>query len=165
MTESTNPIGTNEPILTLVTSATLMPWVMVSLPAATSIPTTPRSTHTAIGDPMPSYRLGFTMPLVYRDFLYGMPTAMVAGLHSNASMYEDNNATITSPLNSYVASGSTIGNPSQITQHEGTGFSLPDTYTITTNSMLSIRQQMDESNHEMVNMLIQQIGMVSSPLI
>lgn len=39
-TENTNPIGTNERILNLVTSATSMPGVVVSLPMATSIPTT-----------------------------------------------------------------------------------------------------------------------------
>jgi len=31
--------------------------------------------------------------------------------------------------------------------------------------MISLRQQMDDSNHEMVNMLTQQIGIVFNPLI
>jgi hypothetical protein len=36
---------------------------------------------------------------------------------------------------------------------------------LTTDSMNVLRQQMDESNHEMVNLLIQQIGTVFNPLI
>ncbi|PNX72540.1 hypothetical protein L195_g028433, partial [Trifolium pratense] len=49
----------------------------------------------------------------------------------------------------------------------------PDRYTsprvtstpLTTASVLSLRQQMDESNHEMVNLLTRQIGTVFNPLI
>jgi len=40
--------------------------------------------------------------------------------------------------------------------------SLP---ALTTESMRSLRKQMDESNHEMVNLLIQQIGTMFNPLI
>ena len=36
---------------------------------------------------------------------------------------------------------------------------------LTTDSMNLLRQQMDESNHEMVNLLTQQIGTVFNPLI
>ncbi|KAK2375579.1 hypothetical protein QL285_076464 [Trifolium repens] len=36
---------------------------------------------------------------------------------------------------------------------------------LTTASVLSLRQQMDESNHDMVNLLTQQIGTVFNPLI
>ena len=36
---------------------------------------------------------------------------------------------------------------------------------LTTNSMNLLRQQMDESNHEMVNLLTQQISTVFNPLI
>ncbi|KAK2388886.1 hypothetical protein QL285_062523 [Trifolium repens] len=51
--------------------------------------------------------------------------------------------------------------------------SEPDRYTsprvtpapLTTASVLSLRQQMDESNHDMVNLLTQQIGTVFNPLI
>ena len=41
----------------------------------------------------------------------------------------------------------------------------PKIPTLTTNSLVSMRQQMDESNHGMVNMLTQQIGIVFHPLI
>ena len=40
--------------------------------------------------------------------------------------------------------------------------SLP---ALTTDSMRSLRQQIDESNHEMVNLLTQQIGTMFNPLI
>jgi hypothetical protein len=51
--------------------------------------------------------------------------------------------------------------------------SEPERYTtprvtptpLTTASVLSLRQQMDESNHDMVNLLTQQIGTVFNPLI
>jgi hypothetical protein len=51
--------------------------------------------------------------------------------------------------------------------------SEPDRYTspwvtptpLTTASVLSLRQQMDESNHDMVNLLTQQIGTFFNPLI
>lgn len=74
-TENTNPIGTNELILTPVTIAKSMSGVLVTLHVATSIPTTHMPTHTPIEDTMPSYMPGFTMSLVSSDFLYGMPTA------------------------------------------------------------------------------------------
>lgn len=121
--------------------------------------------HTPIGDIRPSYMPGFKMPLVSRDFPYGMPTAMMAGLQSNTSTYTDNNATIMSPKNLYVVSGSAIRNPGRATQHRGTAFAVPNTFSLTTNSMLSIRKQMDESNHKMVYMLTQQIGTLFNPQI
>jgi len=37
--------------------------------------------------------------------------------------------------------------------------------TLTNNSLAALRQQMEESNHEMVNMVTQQIGTVINPLI
>lgn len=37
--------------------------------------------------------------------------------------------------------------------------------TLTTDSLTTMRKQMDGSNHEMMNMLTQQIGMVYNPLI
>lgn len=70
-------------------------------------------------------------------------------------MYENNNAKIMSPLNLYMESASTISNPGRITQPGGVDFSLPNTSSLTLNSTLSIRQQMDESIHEMVNILTQ----------
>lgn len=117
--------------------------IVVALSMATSIPTNPRPMHTAIRDPMPSYMSGFAISLVFRDFRSDIPTPMMEGLHNNTSTYVDNNATISSPLNPYVASGSANSNPGQVTQHGGTEFALLNTSSLTTNSMLSIRQQID----------------------
>jgi hypothetical protein len=75
-----------------------------------------------------------------------MPTSLMAGL--NNSQLNMENPTMFSP------SRSVVGN-------QGRG--IPQTLTNT--SILSLRQQMDESNHEMVNTLTQQLGIVINPLI
>lgn len=64
-----------------------------------------------------------------------------------------------------MASRYAISHPSRETQHGGSAFVPPNAASLTTNSMLSIRQQINESNHVMINMLTQQIGMVFNPLI
>jgi hypothetical protein len=38
-------------------------------------------------------------------------------------------------------------------------------HNLTRTSVMSLRQQMDESNHEMINLLTQQLGTVIDPLI
>eukprot|EP00256_Glycine_max_P066604 XP_025981199.1 uncharacterized protein LOC100802634 [Glycine max] len=78
--------------------------------------------------------------------LYGMPTSLMAGLQNSQPNIEN--------LNMSSPSGSVAGNQGRvIPQH------------LTNTSVLSLRQQMDESNHDMVNMLTQQIGTVINPLI
>lgn len=69
-----------------------------------------------VGDSNPCYVPSFTIPLVIRDYLYGMPTAMMEGLQSHDSMFADNVATIAPPFNPYLASGSAISNPDRMTQ-------------------------------------------------
>lgn len=88
-----------------------MPGVVVAFLVVTSIPTTPRPTRAPIGDLRPSYKPAFTIPLVSRDSPYGIPNEIIVGLHSNTSMYENNNATISPPLNPYVVSWLAIRNP------------------------------------------------------
>ncbi|WJX94328.1 hypothetical protein P8452_75757 [Trifolium repens] len=69
------------------------------------------------------------------------------------------------PLYGYV--------PTPPTGFQSLPVSEPERYTptrvtptpLTTASVLSLRQQMDESNHDMVNLLTQQIGTVFNPLI
>ncbi|KAH1252502.1 hypothetical protein GmHk_04G009456 [Glycine max] len=78
--------------------------------------------------------------------LYGMPTSLMVGLQNSQPNIEN--------LNMASPSGSVAGNQGRvIPQH------------LTNTSVLSLRQQMDESNHDMVNMLTQQIGTVINPLI
>lgn len=142
-----------------------MSGVVVSFPVATSVLTTPRLTHAPFVDHRSLYMPSFTMLIVSRDSPYGMSTTMMSGLQRSASTCADNNATITSPLNPYVASGSSISHYDQATQHGGPLFSPPNMYILTKNSMLSIRQKIDESNHEMINMPTQQIATVFNPVI
>src|SRR4051812_34262749 len=82
---------------------------------------------------------------------FGMPTSMMQGLHTNPSLYSDSMmATSTSSLG---------GRPISMGYNHQT---LP---SLSTTSMLSIRQQMDESNHEMVKALTQQMGTIFTPMI
>ncbi|MCI13231.1 hypothetical protein A2U01_0034347, partial [Trifolium medium] len=76
--------------------------------------------------------------------LYGMPTTMMDNLHNYQHM-ENPNA-------GFSPSTSVVGNRA-----------IPQ--ALNTSSVLSLRQQMDESNHEMVNTLTQQLGTVFNPLI
>jgi hypothetical protein len=98
----------------------------------------PRGTNPLIGSYVDSCFLcmsQFTLPMVTTDYLCGMPTTKMAGLQTNASTYVDNATTAFSPYNTHLASGSALsilvrnGQPS-----------------ITTYSLMSLRQQIDKSN-------------------
>lgn len=81
-------------------------------------------------------------------------------------MFAYNVATIASPLNPYLASRSVITNPGRMAQPQGGVRYVPLGIPIlTTNSLVSMRQQMDERNQGMVNMLTQHISIVFHPLI
>ena len=84
-----------------------------------------------------------------RNYPYGMPTSMMQGLQTSASLFTETAPGVFVP-NNQIVSGSATRN----------------TFPSLTNTALnSLRQQMDESNHDMVNMLTQQIGTVFNPLI
>lgn len=88
---------------------------------------------------------------------------MIACLNINASIFNDNATTAYSPL---LASGLAIGNPGRTIQSQlGMGFNSQVMSTFTTNYMIMMRQQMDESNHDMVNMLTRQMGTIFNHLI
>jgi hypothetical protein len=79
-----------------------------------------------------------------------MPTSMTANLHNVPEFTKHANPY--TPFNTHnLLSSSVFGRSA-----------LP---ALTTESMMLFRKQMDESNHEMVNLLTQQIGMVFNPLI
>lgn len=91
---------------------------------------------------------------------------MMADLHSNAPTYADNTMAVMSLYNPYPASGLIINNPSRTKPLlEESNYAPQTTLTLNTTSLISMRKQMDESNHKMVNMLTQQIGKVFNPLI
>jgi len=85
-----------------------------------------------------------TIPMTTREKPSGMPTLLMASLHNNASTFVDHANPFT-PYNANSPSSSSV-------------LSRNAPPTLTTESMISLRQQMDESNHQMVNMLTQQIG-------
>jgi len=50
----------------------------------------------------------FTLPMVTRNYLYGMATKMMTCLLTNASTYADNATTAFSPYNTNLTSGSAL---------------------------------------------------------
>lgn len=139
---------------------------MVLTPQVTSITTTHRVTQAVMGGLRPSFPLSFTLPLISRDYPYGMPTMMMKRIKSSGSTYEDNSMAIASPINPYLESGSPISNSGRMAQPQGGLQSAPRVMPfLTTISLQSTREQIDESNDKIVNMLTHQIGIVFNPLI
>src|ERR1044072_8674558 len=101
-----------------------------------------------------------------REYSFGMPASLMAGISTYPTIYTDNAVAVSSPLNPYQASRSAVHSNFRQNQPQASfGFNkntllLP----ITTNSVQVLRQTMDESNHEMVNTLTKQIGDVFNPL-
>jgi len=83
--------------------------------------------------------------------LHGMPTSMMENVHNSVSAFADQANPFTINNVHSPSSSSIFGRNT-----------LPP---LTTDSMNLLRQQMDESNHEMVNLLTQQIGTMFNPLI
>jgi hypothetical protein len=84
-----------------------------------------------------------------RNYPYGMPTTMMQGRQTGSSLFSKTAPGVFVPNNPGI-SGSTTRN------------NMP---TLTNTALAAMRQQMDDSNHDMVNILIQQIGTVFNPLI
>jgi len=84
-----------------------------------------------------------------RNQPYGMPSSFMMGLHNSPPVVSENLNTVHPQF--YYPEPSVSGlNPQQ---------------TLTNASLVALRQQMEDSNHEMVNMLTQKIGTVFNPLI
>ena len=109
---------------------------------------------------MPSIPPGFSIPFGGREQPYGMPTLLMESLHNVASIFSETVVNITSPLQ---GSGSGV-NVGQNNQSLGLGYQtqMPN---LTTNSAAVWRQHMDESNHDMVQMLTQTLTTILNPLI
>jgi len=124
---------------------TFVPPFTDGVPVSTSVPTSP--------NPQVRIRFGDRVIITqnsYRDKPYGMPTSMMENFHNIPPFTEHANPF--TPFNTHSPSSSSVFGRS----------SLP---ALTTESMMLFRQQMDESNHEMVNLLIQQIVTVFNPLV
>ena len=91
------------------------------------------------------------MQNVPREQPFGMPNSMMANVHNNASVFVDQASLFTMHNVHSPSSSSIVGRNT-----------LPP---LTIDSMNSLRQQMDETNHKMVNLLTQQIGTMFNPLI
>ncbi|WJX56991.1 hypothetical protein P8452_42594 [Trifolium repens] len=84
-----------------------------------------------------------------RNYPYGMPTTMMQGFQTSASLFTETAPDVYVPNNPGIFGLTTRNN----------------TPTLTNTALAAMRQQMDDSNHDMVNMLTQQIGTVFNPLI
>lgn len=108
------------------------------------------------GHPRLPYIPGFSFPIGSREYPYGMPPSMTAGLQTGMSTYVENAVATISPYNLHPASYSSINNPIRSVPPPGSLCYIPQvTLMINTTYLMSMRHQMYESSHEMVNMLIQ----------
>jgi len=124
---------------------TFVPPITASVPVSTSVLTSPSlQVRTRFDDRV------INTQKFSKDQPYGMPTSIMANLHNNRAFTEHANPF--TPFNSHSPSSSSVF-----------GINAPPALTI--ESMMLFRQQMDETNHEMVNLLTQQIGTVFNPLI
>ena len=115
-----------------------------------------------LGTPPPRINLGsrstvppgFSITWMGREQPYGMPTTEMASLMNVASTFSEPLVNATSPLQgSGTSRNQFLGGPSHM---------IP---SLTNASTAILRQQMDESNHEMVQMLAQTLSTVLNPLI
>jgi len=124
---------------------TVIPPFTAGVPSTTSMPSTSAPSNRPRLDDR-----NVNVQNISREQLYGMPTSMMANVHNSASAFADQaNLFIMHNVHS-PSSSSILG-----------GNTLPP---LTTDSMNLLRQQMDENNHEMVNLLTQQIDTVLNTL-
>jgi len=85
----------------------------------------------------------------YRSMPYGMPTSLMQGLHTSPSTFSEN-VNVSLPQLFDLGASVLFRAPQQ---------------SLTNASLAALWQQMEDSNHEMVNQLTQQIGTIINPLI
>ena len=132
--------------MTRLEMGTVIPPFTAGVPSTTNMPSTSA----------PSNRLrlddrNVNLHNISREQPYGMPTSMMANVHNSATVFADQANPFTMH-NVHSPSSSSI-------------FVRNTLPSLTTDSMSFLRQQMDDSNHEMVTLLTQQIGTVFNPLI
>jgi len=121
----------------------VIPTFTAGVPSTTSIPSSPLV--------MPRLDDRNTnMQNLSREQPYGMPTSMMENVHNSASVFADQANSFTMHNIHSPSSSSIFGR---------------NTLPPLTSSMNLLRQQINESNHEMVNLLTQKIGTVFNPLI
>ena len=90
---------------------------------------------------------------------YGMPTSLMQGLHTNSSVSSES-LNVQMPQLFNLGVSVPFGTP----QQSFTPFGTPQ-QSLTNASLNALRQQIEETNLEMVNLVTQQVGMVINPLI
>lgn len=129
-----------------------LPEGMVLSPIPPSHPVTPRS---FVASDFIPFTTNFPMLMPGHEQPYGMPATMMDSLHNNPSTSVDNAVNAYSPI---MASSSTTSNHGQTMQPRvGMGFGSQAISALTTNYIMVMRHQMNESNHDMVNTLTQQM--------
>lgn len=98
----------------------------------------------------------FTVPM-YR--ILEMPIEFMASMHNSNSAFGENPSSTFPHYQRLGPLANQFGRP------PGLGFSSQSIPTFTSSSVAVMRQQMDESNHEMVHMLTQQMGTILRPFI
>lgn len=99
------------------------------------------------------------------EYLYGMSPTTMESLQTGTSTHEEREMATLSPYNQHPVSTSSINNPSQTAPPSGGLGHIPYVMPmLNMTSFMSVRHQLDESNHEMVNMLTQQMTTLFNPL-
>jgi len=138
-------VSTSAP-LTRLEMRNVIPPLTAGVPSNTNMPSTSAPSNMPRLDDR-----NINMQNVLREQSYGMSTSMMANVHNSASVFAEQANSFTMHNVHSPSSSSIFGRNT-----------LPP---LTTDSMNLLRQQMDESNHDMVNLLAQQIGTVFNPLI
>src|ERR1044072_8094904 len=169
----TNTAGPTAPAVSETIIPTTGPEVVHTPPPFTTLsqvvstPTPPVfGTQASISSRPPSVTQ-MQIPSYSREYSFGMPASLMAGIGTHPPLYTNNVVAVSSFFNPYQGSRSAVNSNFRQNQPQtGFGFNqnalLPP---ITTNFIQVLRQTMDESNHEMVNTLTHQIGDVFNPLI
>jgi hypothetical protein len=91
----------------------------------------------------------FNLGTSHRNIPYGMPSCLMQVLHTNPSSFSES---LNVPMPQLFTPGVSVpvATPQQ---------------SLTNVSMMALRQQMDEANHEMANLVTQQMGTIINPLI
>lgn len=126
------------------------PVSIVNIPVSQAPPVSPRTTTVVTEMPYVP-RLGIANPI------YGMPYSVMPGVSTfNPAVTFENIQNLSSPLQGSAPGGSR-GN-------QGLPYQ-PIVSSLTNTSVAVLRQQMDDSNHELVNMLTNQMGNVFNPIV
>jgi len=128
--------------------ATISAQISSTIPVTTSTVAAVTQSNVNFGNPLVQNPWSFDPPNL-RNQPYGMPPSFMVGLHNNPSNVSENLNTV-HPQIYHPGPSVPSSNPQQ---------------SLTNASLAALRHQMEDCNHEMVNMLTEQIGIVFNPLI